>query len=144
MAGPAAACIVPDGAAAMRAEVVERSNAARTENDRQPLEQSDTLAEVARDHACWMAETGTFSHTGEGGSSIADRAREAGYDYRFIAENIAFGQRTPEEVVTGWMNSKSHRRNLLATEAREIGIAIAANDEGRLYWVMSLGQVLSR
>ncbi len=141
---PALACTVPEGAAEMRSDVIDLSNAARSENDLAPLAQSEALARAAQDHACWMAETGEFSHSGEDGSTIADRARDAGFDYRFVAENIAFGQRTPEQVVSGWMESEGHRENLLSPRARKIGIGLAANDEGRVYWVMSLGQRLSQ
>ncbi len=143
-AAPAIACTVPDGAAGMRSALVDASNAARADNGRNALEQDDTLARIAQDHACWMADTGNFSHKGEGGSTSADRARAAGYDYRFIAENIAFGQRTVDQVVSGWMQSRGHRKNLLSPDAAEIGIGIAANDNGRIYWVMSLGQTLPR
>ncbi|MEY8843140.1 CAP domain-containing protein [Cribrihabitans sp. XS_ASV171] len=141
---PAFACAVPDEASAMRSEVIALGNEARSENGQQTLEQADKLAKAAQDHACWMAETGNFSHSGKNGSTIADRARAAGYNYRFIAENIAFGQEAADQVVSGWMESEGHRQNLLSARATEIGIGIAANDAGRIYWVMSLGQTLSQ
>ena len=47
------------------------------------------------------------------------RAREGGH---CVGENIAMGQRTPREVVDGWMNSPGHRANILSSSFAEIGV----------------------
>ena len=54
-------------------------------------------------------------------------------------ENAAHGQRSPVEVVDGWMNSPGHRANLLNDEVSEIGVGFAIDDEtGTPYWIQKL------
>jgi uncharacterized protein YkwD len=66
-----------------------------------------------------------LSHTDPDGSSMADRVSRAGYQWFSLGENIAAGQRTPDEVVRGWMNSSGHRANILNGAFRDIGIGLA-------------------
>ena len=65
----------------------------------------------------------------------AARARAAGYCYRALAENIAWGIPSSDQVVEGWLNSPGHRRNILTPQLREYGLAGADG-----YWVMVIGQ----
>ncbi|MNL82429.1 Cysteine-rich secretory protein family protein [compost metagenome] len=44
------------------------------------------------------------------------------------------GYSTPEAVMNGWMNSSGHKANILKTGFGKIGIGIAKNSSGRLYW----------
>lgn len=111
-------------------------NAIRREAGREPVTQSDRLSRVARDHARDMAQSGFFAHQGSDGSSVGERARRAGYGYCAIAENIAKGQRSLDEVMRGWRNSPSHRRNMLSPKYTEFGLARAAGD----LWVMVLAR----
>jgi len=77
---------------------------------------------------------GYFSHTGQNGSSFSDRARAAGYTCA-AAENIASGQRSEAEVMTSWLNSPGHRRNILLRDVVDIGIGRVGT-----MWVMMLGR----
>nr|WP_302674582.1 CAP domain-containing protein [Eubacterium sp. CAG:161] len=49
-------------------------------------------------------------------------------------ENIAWGQRSPEEVMNGWMNSSEHRANILNSSFKKIGVAYYVGVNGRTYW----------
>ena len=49
--------------------------------------------------------------------------RSQGIQYRTAGENIAKGQRTPEEVMNAWMNSDGHRKNILNASYTTIGVA---------------------
>lgn len=111
-------------------------NAFRAKEGRAPLDVSRDLTRAAAAHATDMARKGYFSHSGSDGSSIADRARRAGYRFCFIAENIAKGQRGLEGVLTGWAGSPGHRKNMLAREAESVALVEAP---GRI-WVMMLGR----
>ena len=77
--------------------------------------------------------TRTFSHTRPNGSSFFTALREYRVPFRASGENIAFGQKTPQEVVTTWMRSPGHRRNILSPRFKKIGIGIAQKS-GRNYW----------
>ena len=60
--------------------------------------------------------------------------KQFGVSYRAAGENIAMGQTSPEQVMNGWMNSEGHRKNILSPNFTQIGVGIAKNAEGRLYW----------
>jgi uncharacterized protein YkwD len=51
----------------------------------------------------------------------------------YAAENIAYGQKTPAEVMKGWMNSSGHRANILSKNAQYIGIGVQYKN-GVYYW----------
>lgn len=72
----------------------------------------------------------SFSHTRPNGKNCFTALAEAGVNYRAAGENIASGQRTPEEVVTAWMNSEGHRKNILSSNFTGIGVGYL---EGN-YW----------
>jgi uncharacterized protein YkwD len=115
---------------------LEWINSFRAEQGRASLSLSVELRRVAATHASDMARKGYFSHTGSDGSSVADRARRAGYGFCFIAENIAKGQRGLDAVLNGWAGSSGHRKNMLSPQAEEVALVEAP---GRI-WVMVLGR----
>ena len=132
------ACTVPRDPDRIARAVIDLTNALRSDNRVPALGADDRLAEAAQQHACYMARTGKFSHTGSGGSTVGERVTRAGYRWRFVAENIAFGQPDPQSVIASWQGSPGHRRNMLSRDARQIGIGIALDRDSRPYWVMVL------
>ncbi|QFZ21933.1 CAP domain-containing protein [Saccharothrix syringae] len=119
--------------------VLTLTNQERTAAGCPALSSNDQLIAAAKRHNDEMAATGNFSHTGVDGSTPAQRVSEAGYPFRTTAENIAAGQRTPEEVVRDWMASEGHRANILNCELRELGVAYAVDAGGRSYWTQEFG-----
>jgi len=112
-----------------------RLNAAR------PVRWNDSLAEASRLHAEDMAHYSYFSHNGRDGSEPWNRIERAGYRYRSMGENIAAGQRSPEDAVAGWISSPSHCANLMNPVFTEMGAALAINSRssyGR-YWAQEFG-----
>ena len=77
--------------------------------------------------------TRTFSHTRPNGSSFFTALRQYGAPFTAAGENIAYGQQTPQAVVTAWMGSPGHRRNILSPRFKKIGIGVAQKG-GRYYW----------
>ncbi len=75
-----------------------------------------------------------FSHTRPNGSSCFTALAEKGASYRGAGENIAYGQKTPEEVMNGWMNSEGHRANILKKEFTHIGVGYYKDASGTNYW----------
>jgi uncharacterized protein YkwD len=116
-------------------DVVKLTNAYRSQNGLGPLAVSPVLEAVAGAHGRDMTGKGFFAHRGSDGSNTGGRAKRQGYGYCLIAENIAKGPRTPDEVMQGWINSKGHRKNLLQSKAREIGVSRQAGN----IWVMVIG-----
>ena len=139
LAHPAlAACPRPGGGDAAASEILNLANDLRRAQGRPAVVVSDPLTEAAQAQACFMAATGRMGHSGQGGSTIADRATGAGYRWGFLAENVAAGQTAAAQVMASWRGSAAHRQNILNPAARDIGIGIAAGN-GRIYWAMVLG-----
>ena len=101
-----------------------------------PLSHSRKLERAAHRHARDMARRGFFSHKGSNGSNVAQRVRATGYDYCFVAENIAMGQQSLGEVMQAWVTSKGHRKNILDRRASDVAVVKADSN----IWVMVLGR----
>lgn len=119
-------------------EVIDLTNAERKAANLPPLAVNKRLMESARGHAANMAALDVLNHT-LGGKDLGDRAKDAGYGFRWLGENIAWNQQTPKEVVGCWMNSPGHRSNILNDGGGEIGVAVAKNSRGERYWVQVFG-----
>ena len=106
-------------------------NSERASNGLSPLKYSDELSEAALVRAREIQSA--FSHTRPNGSSCFTAIKEAGISYTTAGENIAYGQRTPEEVMNSWMNSSGHRANILGSNYEYIGIGVTYKN-GTYYW----------
>jgi uncharacterized protein YkwD len=100
------------------------------------LKLDPTLARVAEAHARDMLRHNRMSHTGSDGSNAADRVTRAGYPWRAVAENVASGQTSADEVVQTWLQSPGHCANLMRPDLREMGVASAfdPSSEAGTYW----------
>ena len=98
------------------------------------LNYSTELEAVAYSHSKDMAQNNYFSHTNLAGKSPFDRIKAAGISYRSAAENIAAGQKTPQEVVNAWMNSQGHRANILNSSVTKMGVGIYSGGSYGIYW----------
>jgi uncharacterized protein YkwD len=139
--------VVPSStdAPALAARTLALVNAARARGARcgdksfapaPPVILSGTLDGVALGHASDMAINNYFEHEDLSGHTPADRVRAVGYREKLVGENIAFGPRTAEEVVQGWMDSPGHCENIMDPRFAEMGIAYASGHAKRgLYWV---------
>jgi uncharacterized protein YkwD len=105
-----------------------------------PMKLSGTLADVALGHAADMAKRDYFEHQDLAGRSPADRVRAVGYSEKLVGENIAYGPKSAEEVVQGWLDSPGHCENIMDPRFAEMGIAYASGQASKrgLYWVQVL------
>lgn len=76
----------------------------------------------------------SFSHTRPDGSSFSTALVQQGVRFFGAGENIAWGQKTPEQVMNGWMNSEGHRANILNAKFTKIGVGYYQNASGTNYW----------
>ncbi|WP_328869095.1 CAP domain-containing protein [Streptomyces sp. NBC_00287] len=120
-------------------EVVELTNRERAGAGLRPLAVDPVLTTAAQAHSADMVARAFYSHTSPEGSQPWDRAAAAGSRRRSIGENIACGQRSPAEVVRGWMNSPGHRANILKRDFTHIGIGFAGGGEAGTYWTQLFG-----
>jgi uncharacterized protein YkwD len=105
-----------------------------------PVKLSGTLADVALGHASDMAQHNYFEHEDRTGHSPADRVRAVGYRETLVGENIAYGPKSAEEVVQGWLDSPGHCENIMDSRFAEMGVAYAPGQSSKrgLYWVQLL------
>ncbi len=89
------------------------------------LKENPVLAEAAERKALDMARKEYFSHESPDGRQPWDFMEEAGYDYRYAGENLAVHFFDSADVVSAWMDSPSHRANIVKPVYEEIGIGIA-------------------
>ena len=112
-------------------QVAEIVNRERISRGLKALKYSETLSQAANTRAKEIQTY--FSHTRPNGTSCFTAVTEMGVKYRYIGENIAYGQRSPEEVMNAWMNSEGHRANILNTNFEYIGIGVTERN-GVYYW----------
>jgi len=86
------------------------------------------LDAAAAAHDAWMTQTHVFDHVESGAGSQpqpSDRVQAAGYQWSFVAENIAAGQRTAYDVVQVWLHSVGHCKNILSPQPTDLGLDVS-------------------
>jgi len=143
-----AACDIPPTAVAQGncddttgQQVLTLLNEARADAGLAPLSVDVRIVDAARRHSADMATNNAFGHGGTDGSNAGSRVRDAGYDWNFVAENVAAGQSGSEAVVGAWMNSNGHRANILHASAKHVGIGYVyqAGTQYGHYWTVNFG-----
>lgn len=119
----------------MEKQVASLTNSKRKAAGLGNLTLDSQLSKLARMKAEDMAKNGYFSHTSPTYGSAFDMMKKYGVSYRTAGENIAKGQKTPEAVMNGWMNSSGHRANILSSAYTHIGVGYAKDSKGNTYWV---------
>lgn len=104
-------------------EVVRLVNQERAKAGLSALAYNAELSAVALDKAKDMDQVGYFDHQSPTYGSPFDMMRQYGIQYSYAGENIAMGQRTPQEVMDAWMNSQGHRENIMSPNFTSIGVA---------------------
>jgi uncharacterized protein YkwD len=126
-------------AGSVQGQVVALTNAERAKAGCRPLAPDPRLTAAAQDHGADMAAGDYFSHESRDGRTPFQRIAAAGFAFSVAAENIAAGQQSPQDVMTGWMNSPGHRANILNCALTHIGVGHATGGSYRAYWVQDFG-----
>ncbi len=122
--------------------LIELHNKERAKKELGPLEADQRLFDAAKRHAEDMAKHEHTNHEGTDKTTMIERARESGYTFRFLAENIAAGMKTPELAVKAWMSSPGHQANILNGDYTQVGVAVARSKKGHPYWCTVFGKPL--
>jgi uncharacterized protein YkwD len=105
-----------------------------------PLTTQPNLRCSARLHSQDMAMRDYFAHDNPDGDGPSERMDAAGYMGGTWGENIAMGQRTPQEVVDGWMDSDGHCANIMREQFTQIGVGFyQGSDRSAYYWTQNFG-----
>ena len=102
----------------------------------QALQWNCQLADAADSHSRDMATNNFFNHTGSDGLRVSNRVTAAGYQWRFVGENIAAGHQTEEIVVQAWLESPGHCANIMNPNYEDFGSAVILTDQADYpsYW----------
>ncbi len=112
-------------------EVIRLVNEARVKNGLKALKANWELSRVARYKSQDMVDQRYFSHNSPTYGTPFQMIKAFGLSYRSAGENIAYGQRTPQQVFDTWMNSSGHRANILNSSYTQIGVGYVAKGN---YW----------
>jgi uncharacterized protein YkwD len=119
-------------------------NAYRKSKGLKPLRLDVTLTEAAKAHSRDLAKWDRISHYGSDGSNPWDRVKRVGYPAKLAAENVGTGQVSIDEVIKGWQASPGHNKNLLLSDAQDMGIALVQDPrtEFKTFWTLVIGSQL--
>lgn len=117
--------------------VLNLVNAERSKQGLKPLTLSVELTNIATLKSKDMAANNYFSHYSPTYGSPFEMLQKFGISYRSAGENIAAGQRSPEEVMQSWLNSSGHRTNILNSGYTELGVGYYKGGSYGVYWTQT-------
>lgn len=119
-------------------------NSYRVKKGLSPLKLNSRLTQAAKAHARDLSKIDKISHYGSDGSNPWDRVKRTGYGARLTAENVGTGQASIEEVIEGWKASEGHNKNLLLSDAEDMGIALVYSEKSnfKTFWTLVVGAAM--
>ena len=121
-------------------KVIDLVNSERAKAGLNALTENSALDNVATLKSEDMVNLNYFSHTSPTYGSPFQMLTQFNIKYTAAGENIAYGQPTPEDVMTGWMNSAGHRANILNTNYTQIGVGVAQKSNGQYVWTQEFSR----
>jgi hypothetical protein len=113
-------------------EVVRLTNEKRASQGLAALSLNSQLSAAAAQKAADMFAKNYWAHVSPSGTQPWFFITESGYSYRFAGENLARDFSDPSAVINAWMDSPTHKENLLNTKYQDIGVAVVDGTlEGR-------------
>jgi len=104
--------------------LIQDTNVNRLAHNLTDLKINSLLTQAAQLKADDMAANGYFAHTSPKGITPWYWFQKVGYNYSFAGENLAINFSDSQDAVNAWMNSPSHRANILNANFTDIGIGI--------------------
>ncbi|MBU0978402.1 CAP domain-containing protein [Patescibacteria group bacterium] len=105
-------------------QILSQTNQLRTEYGLPILTLNSKLSQAAEGKARDMFANQYWSHTSPSGTEPWEFIKSAGYVYRFAGENLARDFSVTGDMIQAWMNSPTHRANILHHQYQEIGLAV--------------------
>lgn len=110
-------------ATVLPAVLLDLTNDARLSNNQKVLTRNPVLDKVAKMKAEDMARLGYFAHTSPAGVTPWHWFNQVGYSFKYAGENLAINFTESADVENAWLNSPTHKANILNSHFTEIGIA---------------------
>jgi len=123
--------------------ILEGVNKQRLANLLPVLTLNSQLNKAAELKATDMVKNGYFNHNSPDGLTPWHWFDEAGYNFIYAGENLAADFHSPEDIIQAWMDSPSHRQNILDNHFNETGLALiqgSYNGHSSLFVVQMFGQ----
>lgn len=111
-------------------EVVKLTNERRKSMGLSALEVNRSLSEAALAKGTHMLEKDYWAHVAPDGTEPWNFFKSFNYKYKYAGENLARDFTNAGSAVEAWMNSPTHRENILSPKYKEIGIAVVEGDFG--------------
>lgn len=105
-------------------KLYQLTNKERLRYNLPPLAYNEKLAQAAFNKAEDMFKNNYWAHYSPQGHSPWDFILSVGYEYEYAGENLAKNFLFSQDVIDAWMNSKTHRENMLRAEYTEVGFAV--------------------
>lgn len=105
-------------------KVIEYTNQERQRLGLPALSENQALDNAARAKAQNMFEENYWAHFAPSGKDPWGFIQRSGYKFSYAGENLARNFQTDEAVVKAWMNSPSHKENIVNSNYQEIGVAV--------------------
>lgn len=128
--------------------IVQKTNEFRRDEGLENVQPNQELTETAKYFADYMAKTDRYGHQADG-KRPSERAKQHGYEYCLVAENIAYqfssagfaAEELGVNFFDGWKSSPPHRKNMLNSAVTETGVAVAQSEQtGYFYGVQMFGR----
>ncbi|MEA4895058.1 MAG: CAP domain-containing protein [Oscillospiraceae bacterium] len=116
---------------AFTAEVIRLVNVERANENLSALSRLETLVKPAGVRA--QESAAVFAHIRPNGSSCSTVYSDFSLIYKSAGENLAYGYSAPADVVKAWMNSKSHRANIMSKKFSYAEAGFYENTDGVIY-----------
>ncbi len=123
-----------DNVKSLEQQVIDLVNKQRAAHGLALVKANWELCRVARYKSQDMINKGYFGHQSPTYGSPFTMMQSFGIRFSAAGENIAYGQRSPQEVMTAWMNSAGHRANILSPAYTQMGCGVAKTSSGTYYW----------
>lgn len=111
-------------------QIIEDTNRERAKNNLPPLVENLALSNAARLKAQNMFAENYWAHFSPSGKDPWGFMLSSGYKFSFAGENLARNFSNANDVVVAWMNSPSHRENIVNSKYQDIGVAVVEGNLG--------------
>ena len=138
------------GPTSTEAKVISLVNKERRKRGLKSVRAKYSLMRAAGAHSNEMALRDNLTHRSANGDSVGQRLRKHGYSrsgycYWAVGENVAWGKKgslyaTPTAIVASWMGSSAHRRVILKSAFRDVGVGVSTSSSSKRYFTLDPGR----
>jgi len=104
-------------------KLIELTNQERVKSGLNELTANQLLTQAAYNKGFDILKTQSFKHNLDD-RKFSEWIRNTGYKYSYVGENLAIDFIANENIINAWLDSETHKKNILNSFYEEIGIAV--------------------